>query len=67
MDKVIECAQKFSANCCKSIDNSIDKEFGEAMRKEPYRPDRHAATTAGGGSPYHEKRITINQINIFEP
>lgn len=33
-DKVIECAQKFSANCCKSIDNSIDKEFGEAMRKE---------------------------------
>lgn len=31
---MIECAQKFSANCCKSIDNSIDKEFGEAMRKE---------------------------------
>ena len=33
-DKVIECAQRFSENCCKSIDNSIDKEFGEAMRKE---------------------------------
>jgi fructokinase len=31
-DKVIHCAQLFSANCCKSISNSIDKEFGEEMK-----------------------------------
>lgn len=31
-DNVIACAQQFSANCCKSINNSIDKEFGEKMR-----------------------------------
>ena len=32
-DNVISCAQQFSANCCKSINNSIDKEFGEQMRR----------------------------------
>lgn len=31
-DSVIACAQQFSANCCRSISNSIDKEFGEEMR-----------------------------------
>lgn len=31
-DKVIGCAQAFAANCCRSIANSIDKEFGERMR-----------------------------------
>lgn len=31
-DSVISCAQQFSANCCKSIGNSIDLEFGEKMR-----------------------------------
>lgn len=30
-DVIIDCAQKFSANCCKSINNSIDKEFGDKM------------------------------------
>ena len=33
-DKIIACALAFSANCCKSIDNSIDKDFGEAMKAE---------------------------------
>lgn len=32
-DCLVGCAQKFSANCCKSINNSIDKDFGEEMRK----------------------------------
>lgn len=32
-DSLVGCAQKFSANCCKSINNSIDKDFGEEMRK----------------------------------
>lgn len=31
-DNVISCAQMFSANCCQSINNSIDKEFGEKMK-----------------------------------
>ena len=31
-DNLIHCAQLFSANCCKSINNSIDKAFGESMR-----------------------------------
>ncbi len=31
-DDLIHCALLFSANCCKSISNSIDKEFGESMR-----------------------------------
>lgn len=33
-DKLIACAQQFSANVCKSISNSIDKEFGLQMEKE---------------------------------
>lgn len=42
-DKVIACAQAFSANCCRSIANSIDKEFGERMRIGPL------PTSPGGG------------------
>lgn len=33
-DRLIGCAQRFSANCCKSISNSVDKEFGVEMRRE---------------------------------
>ena len=33
-DNVIQCALLFSANCCKSISNSIDKEFGNEMKLE---------------------------------
>lgn len=33
-DNVIGCAQMFSANCCQSINNSIDTEFGEEMKRE---------------------------------
>lgn len=33
-DDVIHCAQLFSANCCKGISNSIDKEFGKQMENE---------------------------------
>lgn len=31
-DDLIHCALLFSANCCKSISNSIDKAFGESMK-----------------------------------
>ena len=31
-DNVIHCAQLFSADCCKSISNSISHDFGEKMR-----------------------------------
>ena len=33
-DKLIACALKFSANVCKSIDNSVDKAFGQQMAQE---------------------------------
>ena len=33
-DNIIHCAQLFSANCCKSISNSIDDEFGAKMKAE---------------------------------
>lgn len=33
-DSLMLCAGQFSANCCKSIGNSIDREFGESMRAE---------------------------------
>jgi fructokinase len=33
-DEVIACAQRFSANVCKSIDNSIDKDFARQMEQE---------------------------------
>ena len=33
-DRLMGCAQRFSANCCKSISNSVDKEFGAEMRRE---------------------------------
>ena len=31
-DKVIHCAQMFAAECCKSINNSVSREFGSAMK-----------------------------------
>ena len=31
-DKLVECAQMFSCECCKSINNYISKEFGEGLR-----------------------------------
>ena len=31
-DQLIACAQSFSANCCKSLNNSIDTDFAEKMR-----------------------------------
>lgn len=31
-DSIISCALAFSANCCKSIDNSIDTAFGQEMK-----------------------------------
>ena len=33
-DGIMRCALAFSANCCKSIDNSIDMAFGKAMKEE---------------------------------
>lgn len=33
-DNVIGCAQMFSANCCQSINNSIDHEFGAKMKAQ---------------------------------
>lgn len=31
-DNLIHCALLFSANCCKSISNSIGKDFGNSMK-----------------------------------
>ena len=31
-DQLIACAQAFSANCCKSLNNSIDQDFAKQMR-----------------------------------
>lgn len=36
-DKIISCALAFSANCCKSIGNSIDTGFGQAMKDGLYK------------------------------
>ena len=33
-DKIIGCALAFSANCCKSIGNSIDTGFGKTMKEQ---------------------------------
>ena len=33
-DKLIACAQQYSANVCKSIDNSVDKAFGDEKKRE---------------------------------
>lgn len=33
-DKLIACAQRFSAECCKSINNYISKDFGDALKLE---------------------------------
>ena len=33
-DLLIACAQQFSLNVCKSIDNSVDQAFGERMSRE---------------------------------
>jgi hypothetical protein len=30
----MECAQAFSANCCKSLSNSIDIEFANQLKKQ---------------------------------
>jgi len=32
-DNIVSCALAFSSNCCRSINNSIDMEFGERMRE----------------------------------
>lgn len=34
-DRLVHQAQCFSADCCKSIGNSISREFGEALRNAP--------------------------------
>ena len=31
-DQVMACAQAFSANCCKSLSNSIDMDFAQKMK-----------------------------------
>ena len=31
-DSVVECAQMFAANCCRSINNYIDEDFGRQMK-----------------------------------
>lgn len=33
-DKVIECAQRFSAECCKGLYNYVSTEFGDRMKEE---------------------------------
>ena len=33
-DKVIDCAQQFSANVCQSLNNSVDLDFGEERKAE---------------------------------
>jgi len=33
-DQIIACAQKYSMNVCKSIDNSVDQAFGKQMSEE---------------------------------
>ena len=33
-DQIIACAQKYSMNVCKSIDNSVDQAFGRQMNEE---------------------------------
>jgi fructokinase len=33
-DQIIACAQKYSMNVCKSIDNSVDQAFGKQMNEE---------------------------------
>lgn len=33
-DKLVECAQMFSCECCKNINNYISKEFGEKLKIE---------------------------------
>ena len=33
-DKLVECAQMFSCECCKSLNNYISKEFGEKLKIE---------------------------------
>ena len=33
-DQIIQCALEFSAECCKSINNSVSVEFGDQKKKE---------------------------------
>ena len=32
-DQLMACAQTFSANCCQSLNNSIDTDFAQQMKK----------------------------------
>ena len=36
-DKLVECAQMFSCECCKNINNYISKEFGERLKIEKFK------------------------------
>ena len=36
-DKLVECAQMFSCECCKNINNYISKEFGEKLKIEKFK------------------------------
>ena len=36
-DKLVECAQMFSCECCKSLNNYISKEFGEKLKIEKFK------------------------------
>ncbi len=38
VDEVIACAQKFSADCCKSIYNNVSKEFGANLKTDSIVP-----------------------------
>ena len=42
-DKLIGCAQRFSKECCKTINNSISVEFGAQMKEELIREIEQAA------------------------
>ena len=33
-DSVIACGQRFSADCCRSINNSISADYGACLKKE---------------------------------
>jgi len=33
-DQLMACASAFSANCCKSLNNSIDEEFADEKKRE---------------------------------
>ena len=33
-DKLVDCAQAFSSNCCKDIYNYVSKEFGASIQQQ---------------------------------